>query len=139
MSDPISLDQYRKIVDYYKTTEKLPRVQVEDVSDWKCRNMMGRNLARIERDYHNSEHILKKLLDHKIESEDNAWHQLDYAVCKYNIDGKIEIALQRVQEVKQWVMQHQGGLEYLSVDEIDQVVRTLMIIRKHERKAGRKQ
>jgi hypothetical protein len=132
------LDKYRKIIDYYKTSgEKIPRVQVEDVGDWKCRSMMGRQFARIERDYHNSEHILKKLLDHQIKTEEEAWCQLDYTVCKFNIDSNAEMALQRVQEIRQWVAQHQNELEFLTIGELNQVIRTLMIIKKHKTKAGR--
>lgn len=139
MSDPISLEEYRKIVDYATTNGlKIPKILVQDFTDWQCRSALGRYLARIEREYRYAAIILKTVVDRPMDCEENAWCQLDFAVCSYNIDGNVEMALKRVQEVKQWVVQHEAELEFLSVEELYQVVRTLKNIYKHENRKGLK-
>jgi len=86
--------------------------------------------------YINGAMVLETVIHKPMICEDDAWCQLDYAVCKYNNDGNFEMGLKRLQEIRNWIVQHQEELEFLSVDEIDQVIRTIKIIKMHKIKKG---
>lgn len=131
MNEPISLQEYQRIVEDVTTAEfKIPKILVADFADWQCRSFLGRYLARVKREYRDAARVLATVIDTAILTEEQAWNLLDFTVCQFNLDGNAAIALRRVREVRIWAMQHQTDLEFISLAEINQVLRTLKAIQK---------
>ena len=103
----------------------IPRILVCDYNNLENRSFLGRYLFRMAKDYANSVKVLSTVVHNPITNEDIAWCRFDYAVACYRETGDVDMALKRVYAVRQWVLNNADLLMFLSLDEIEQVLKML--------------
>jgi len=132
--------EYQTLVQYISTVRfRIPQFLIANYYDPECRSMLGRYLARSEKDYTNAARVLETVVGKPISlwSEEDCWCEFDYAVCLYNLDGNEDSALRRIEPVYQWVINHSAPLQFLSLSEIREAYKKLQAVRCHQKKKER--
>lgn len=130
-------NEYQKLVQYISTVRfRIPRFLIANYYDPECRSMLGRYLARSEKDYANAARVLETVVGKPISrwSEEDCWCEYDYAVCLYNLDGNEVAALNRIEPVYQWATHNSESLQFLSLPELHEACETLQAIRCHQKR-----
>lgn len=128
----ISLKEYQELVTQATTTGlKIPRCLIADYQNASCRSMLGRYFSRIEQDFHNAARVISTVISNQICEEEQAWCHLDFAVSQYNCGGEAGKPIAIVQKVREWVMQHEDELLFLSLAKIDEVIQLMENVIRH--------
>lgn len=124
----ISESEYQDLVEIASdrtNNSYIPRILVEDYASIENRSFLGRYFFRIAKDYANAVKVLSTVVHNPMTCEDFAWCRFDYAVACYRLTGDVDTALKRVYVVRQWALNNADLLMFLSLDEVEQVLKML--------------
>jgi hypothetical protein len=129
--------EYHQLVQHVTTIGlRIPLVLVADYQDPLCRSMLGRYLARIEKDYTKAMRVLETVIDCPVNewTEDIVWCKYDYTVCQYHLTGDAIGALRALALITKWIKHQSDPIQLLPVNEILKFKKTLQIIHSHKKR-----
>ena len=137
-NDLITEAEYQELVDRVSIgANRISKAVVGDYTYWISRSIMGRYLKRVVQDYHNARRVLLTVIGKPVEKwgEEDAWCFFDYTISSYHLDNDHQTALRRVYIVRQWMLDNDDKLVFLTPEEIDIAIKMLLNDKqKNERK-----